>query len=279
MKSLPLLSVLGLVAVFFSCKPNEDPDVIGPNDTNSVVLDFDNRLGGQKLVLGQTTARNGSDEDVTLTTFNYFISNIHLTKDDGTVVRFPDNYFLIRQADVASLKAVLPDVPAGDYRELSFLIGVDSARSAAPVTQRTGVLDLAAFPDDGMYWSWNSGYIFMKLEGTSPAAPPRANGQRQFQWHVGGFGGYSGPTPNNLRRVTLPLGELATVRRNVASEIHLLVDALKVFDGVTPISIAKIAEASVNKTPDIHSPAVARPLADNYARMFVIDHVHNDRQE
>jgi hypothetical protein len=278
MKIISSLALLGLLFVL-SCKPNEDPEAIGAGDKNSVVIEFDNRLGGQKLVLGQTTAKNGSNEDVTLTTLNYFVSNIQLTKDDGTVVKFPENYYLVRQSNVASLKATLPDVPAGNYRELSFLVGVDSARSTAHVSKRTGVLDVAGYGDDGMYWSWNSGYIFMKLEGTSPAAPPRASGQRQFQWHVGGFGGYSGPTPNNLRRVTLPLGELATVRRNIAPEVHLYVDALKVFDGVTSLSIAKTAEASVNKTPDIHSPALAKPVADNYARMFAVDHVHNEKQE
>jgi hypothetical protein len=279
MKAFSLLTLLGFSALLFSCKPTEDPGAIGANDKNNVVLKFDNRLGGQKLVLNQTVGRNASGEEVTITAFNYFISNIHLTKADGTVLKFPDNYYLVRQVDATSQRAVLPDVPAGDYREISFLIGVDSARSAAPVERRTGVLDVASYGDDGMYWSWNSGYIFLKLEGTSPAAPLRANGLRQFQWHVGGFGGYAGPAPNNLRRVTLPLGSTpAQVRRDIAPEIHLLVDALQVFDGVTPISLARTAEASPNRSADIHSPAVAGPVATNYTKMFVIDHVHNDRK-
>lgn len=260
--------LLGLA--FVACQ-KDDPDAFGTTDKNSVNLEFDNRLGGQKLVLGQTTAKNGSGEDLTLTTFNYFISNVSLTKDDGTEVKFPDQYFLIRQADAASLVATLKDVPAGNYKTVSFTVGVDSARSVADVTKRTGVLDVASYGDDGMYWTWLSGYIFMKMEGTSPVVPADPTGQRIFKLHVGGYGGFAAPAPNNLRRVTLPMGgELVKVRKDVAPDIHLFVDALKVFDGTTKISLAT--------TSLVHSPAQARPIADNYKTMFVVDHVHNDKQ-
>jgi hypothetical protein len=266
-----LFSALSLGLLVMACSKKDDPGSYSATDKNSVNLEFDNRLGGQKLVLGQTTAKNGSGEDLTLTTFNYFISNVALTKEDGSVVKFPDQYFLVRQADPASLNATLKDVPAGNYKAVTFTIGVDSARSVSDVSKRTGVLDVAANPDDGMYWSWNSGYIFMKMEGTSPVVPLRASGQRLFQLHVGGFGGMTAPAPNNLRTVTLPVGsELVTVRKDIAPDIHLFVDALKVFDGTTKISLAT--------TNSVHSPSLAGPIADNYKNMFVVDHVHNDPQ-
>ncbi len=269
--SILFAALFGLSAFVVSCQKDENPDAFSATDKNSVTLEFDNRVGGQNLILGQTTAKNASGEEFILTTLNYFISNVSLTKDDGTVVKFPDQYFLIREADAKSLLAKLPDVPAGNYKEVSFVVGVDSARSAANVAARTGVLDVASYGDDGMYWSWNSGYIFMKLEGTSPVVPLRASGQRLFQIHVGGFGGYAAPAPNNLRRVTLPVGsELVKVRKDVAPEIHFYVDAAKIFDGKTKISLAT--------TNDIHSPALTGPVADNYATMFAVDHVHNEKQ-
>ncbi|MBC7892263.1 MAG: hypothetical protein H7Y12_08630 [Sphingobacteriaceae bacterium] len=264
-------ALLGICALVGSCQKDENPDAFSATDKNSVTLEFDNRVGGQNLILGQSIAKNTSGEDFTVTKLNYFISNVALTKDDGTVVKFPDSYFLIREADPQSLLAKLPDVPAGNYKEVSFVVGVDSARSVANVAARTGVLDVASYGDDGMYWSWNSGYIFMKLEGTSPVVPLRASGQRLFEIHVGGFGGYSGPAPNNLRRVTLPVGsELAKVRKDVAPEIHFYVDAAKILDGKTKISLAT--------TNNIHSPSLAKPVADNYTEMFAVDHVHNEKQ-
>ena len=64
------------------------------------------------------------------------------------------------------------------------------------VSQRTGVLDPSGAGAD-MYWTWNSGYIFFKMEGTSPAATGMGN---SFMYHIGGFGGYSAPTINNIKQ-------------------------------------------------------------------------------
>ena len=39
-------------------------------------------------------------------------------------------------------------------------------------------------PTNGMYWTWQSGYINLKLEGTSSACPAR---NHFFQYHLGGY--------------------------------------------------------------------------------------------
>jgi hypothetical protein len=39
-------------------------------------------------------------------------------------------------------------------------------------------------PTKGMYWTWQSGYINFKLEGTSPLCTTRNN---EFQFHLGGY--------------------------------------------------------------------------------------------
>ena len=274
-KSLTQLYIVAIVAslTIVSCQKTGD-DAIDPNTTNTVSVEFDNRVGDQKLVLGTTPYKNSLGEDFTVTTFNYFVSNIALKKEDGTVLKFPDQYFLIRQADASSQTIQLKDVPSGNYGELTFTIGVDSVKSVSPVAQRTGVLDVTSYGDDGMYWAWNSGYLFLKMEGISSMAPVRTSGQRQYQLHVGGYGGgFEGAPklPNNLRTITLPMTTgNATVRANVSPVIHLLVDAKKVFDGPNKLSLAT--------TNSVHSPALGTPLADNYKSMFVVDHVHNDKQ-
>ena len=272
--SLSKLILLAVVASIScaSCKKS-DEDIIDPNATNTVSVEFDNRMGDQKLILGTTPYKNGSGEDFTVTTFNYFISNISLKKDDGTVHKFPNQYFLVRQADAKSQVIQLKDVPSGNYSEMTFTVGVDSLKSISPVTERVGVLDVTSYGDDGMYWSWNSGYLFMKLEGTSAAVPATANIDHKFWLHVGGYGGgWNGgvKTVNNLRTVTLPITSNATVRGTIAPVIHVVVDARNVFDGPNKISLAT--------TNSVHNPAAATPIADNYKTMFVVDHVHNDKQ-
>ena len=272
--SLSKLIVLVVVASvsFVSCKKS-DEDVIDPNTKNSVSVDFENRVGDQKLVLGTTPYKNASGEDFTVTTFNYFVSNISLKNENGTVQKFPNQYFLVRQADAKSQVIQLKDVPSGNYSEMTFSIGVDSVKSLSPVAERIGALDVTGYGDDGMYWSWNSGYIFMKMEGISSAAPVQTSGDRVYRLHIGGYGGgFNGGVKqvNNLRTVTLPIVSKATVRGNIAPEIHLLIDARKVFDGPNKISLAT--------TNAVHSAAPGTPIADNYKSMFVVDHVHNDKQ-
>ena len=261
-----ILAAVFASALIFACTN----DAVDPIDdsTNTVMLEFDNRVGAQKMALGNTIYKNGSGEEFTLTRFNYFISNVALKKADGTLVKFPDQYFLIRQADPTTWEPALQEVPAADYSEISFTIGVDSTRSVSDISARTGVLDPTAYGDDGMYWSWNSGYIFVKMEGASPVVPLNSAGKRAFEMHIGGYGGRAAVAPNNLRTVTLPLNGKATVRKSIAPTIHLVADFLKVFDGPSTITLAE--------TNSVHSPAVAGPIADNYMHMFVVDHVHND---
>lgn len=263
-----LSSTLWALAISFVLVSCEKEDEIGPNDKNSVVLEFDNRVGTQDLVLNTQTYKNAAGEDYTVTKLNYFISNIKLKKADGTEYSIADKYFLIKEQDAKSQAITLSDVPAADYVSVSFLVGVDSLKSISDVAQRTGVLDPASYGDDNMYWSWNSGYIFLKFEGTSPVVAPNAAGARIFQMHAGGFGGRTAVTPNNLRTVRLTASDdVIQVRKSTAPTVHIFADVAKIFAGSTTV---KIAERNM-----IHSPALAGPVANNYAQMFAIDHVHN----
>ncbi len=258
------LAIFATVSII-SCQKEEE---IGPNDKNSLTIEFDNRVGDQKLVLGTTKANNASGEEFTVTTLNYFVSNISLKKENGEVVSFPNQYFLVRQADANSLNVTLKDIPAANYTELNYTIGVDSLKSISDVSQRTGVLDPASYGSDNMYWSWNSGYIFFKMEGISSAAAANAAGEKKYQFHIGGFGGRTSVTPNNLKTVKFPLATAATVRKDIAPAIHMIVDVTKVFSAVNTISLAK---SSV-----IMAPAAGLVVSANYAKAFVLDHVHNE---
>ncbi|WP_420149548.1 MbnP family protein, partial [Spirosoma sp.] len=154
------------------------------------------------------------------------------------------------------------NIPAGDYAGLTFLIGVDSLRSLSDLDKRTDVLDPGL--NNGMYWDWNSGYIFLKLEGKSAAAPAAQN--NEFFYHVGGFGGgYNGKkTINTLRSVTIPfLSNVANVELNTTPTIQLKADVMKVFNGATRLSIAQ--------HPSVMFDTYSTTIADNYAQMFSYD--------
>jgi len=77
------LAIFATVASI-SCQKEEE---IGPNDKNSIMIEFDNRIGDQKLVLGQTKRKNDNGEEFTVTKLNYFISNMALKKENGEVIK------------------------------------------------------------------------------------------------------------------------------------------------------------------------------------------------
>jgi hypothetical protein len=234
-----------------------------PVPTGQLRLAFDNVVGASDLKLGTGTYKNAAGESFVITKFNYYVSNIRLRRSDGTdyVVPQSTSYFLVQEDLPASQTIALTNVPTGDYTGISFLIGVDSLRSLADINERTGVLDPGIATHDPMYWDWNTGYIFMKMEGTSASAPAAQN--NQFFYHVGGFGGgYNGKkTINNLRTVTLPFrSDVVSVQTSIAPTINLTTDALKVFNGPTQLSIGQ------------HSAVMfedySANIATNYAQMI-----------
>lgn len=232
-----LLLTSALVGTFLACQNN-----VGTAETGSLTVSFDNVVGSQDLTLGTGMYQNAAGESFNVTKFNYFVSNIRLQKADGTEYVLPqaNNYYLIQEDKPESQTFTLANIPTGSYTGLSFVIGVDSVRSLADISQRTGVLDPGLGTHEAMYWEWNSGYIFLKLEGTSSAAPAAQN--NLFFYHIGGFGGgYNGKkTINNLRTLTIPFnGDTANVTPSGIPKINLTADVLKVFNGTTTLSIAQ----------------------------------------
>jgi hypothetical protein len=212
---LPVLAFMSIVLVSISsCKKDDN---VTPTGTSSITVEFDNVANGNTLVLGKDYT-NANGDVMNFSMFNYYVSNFSLVKSDGTVFTIPKDscYFLIKEEGGENAEIELKNIPAGDYKELRFMVGVDSLKSVSPVSERTGVLDPAG-DGAGMYWAWNSGYIFVKTEGTSPQAPvDPASGTNKFRYHIGLFGGYTSPTINNLKKFALSDadGEVAEVRSN-----------------------------------------------------------------
>lgn len=264
MKTSFLLALSAAVTIM-SCSKSDTP-AFDPTVKAELSVEFDNIAGAADLQLATGTYTNAAGESFKVNKLVYYVSNFKLTNVDGSVYTVPQDscYFLIDESKPASHQPVL-SVPEGEYKSISFMIGVDSLRNTADISQRTGVLDPAGTAAD-MYWGWNSGYIFFKIEGTSTAI---TTGGGVFMYHIGGFGGYSSATANNTRTVTLDLTVRGTpkVKAGKETNIHLMVDVLKALNGSTNMSFAT--------TPMIHSIAPGVPVANNYTDMFRHDHTEN----
>jgi hypothetical protein len=259
-----IVSAVLLTFLFASCK-KESTNPYNASTKANLTVEFDNIAGASDLQLNTGTYTNASGEKLTVTKLKYYVSNFILTKTDGTVYTVPQDscYFLVDESDATTHEPLLK-VPEGEYNTLSFVLGVDSLRNTKDVSLRTGVLDPTATGGD-MYWSWNSGYIFFKIEGTSPAAAMGGS----FMYHIGGFGGYSTKTFNNIKQVTIDLTDRGTakVKSGKQTNIHLMVDILKMFTGTNTVSIAA--------HPMVMVDAYSTSIADNFIAMFRHDHTEN----
>lgn len=275
------LLLLVLLFILSACSKQDDPTPeFDENNLAPFSVEFDNIVGDRTLSLNNTTSlyTNMAGEKFSISMLQYFISNIKVSTADGKsyAVKQDSSYFLIQSSDKATRFAKVR-VPEGDYTKLTFTIGVDSLRSTMPIDKRTGVLDPAAgggmMDGGGMYWGWNAGYIFFKFEGNSPAISDDVNGdptgKKQFKYHIGGFGGYSAPTINNIKTVTIDLNTagIARVRKGRQSNVHLFVDAMKVFNGTNGFSIAAHPNAMFSE--------FSTKIAVNLTQMFSHDHTEN----
>ena len=263
MKLFSTALLLGaLVASSLTLSSCDDKDKNKPAPVGELDLEFDNVVGAQALVLNTGNYTNAAGNAFTVSKFNYYISNIKLTKADGTEWQEPESYHLVQENVAASQALTLKDVPAGDYAKLTFTVGVDSARNVAGA--QTGALD----PNNEMFWSWNTGYVYTKLEGTSPQSTSTNNG---LTFHIGGF-----KSPNNTIRTVSPALPAATpalqVRADRTPEVHLKVDVLGMFNGQTAANNIDFRTLSTTM-----GGANSVKVANNYAAgMFRIDHVHGN---
>jgi len=269
--------ILAMILIFASgCSKKDAP---APDDTRKGVfsIEFDNIVGDETLGFDPRTYKNAKGETFRIKILRYYISNIKLYKADGSeyVVPQEQSYFFIEGSDKTSRFAKV-DVPEGDYTRVKFIIGVDSARSTMPTEARQGVLSFN--PDeghDGMYWGWNQGYIFFKLEGYCNAISDDQQGDptgnKQFKYHIGGYGGYNpkAPTLNNIKEITMDLNQagIAQVREGLRSNVHLFLDVMKVFNGPYTFSIVQ--------HPNVMFSEFSQNIANNFTSMFTHDHTEN----
>lgn len=276
-RTLLAISAMLLLA---SCSKTTDPvPEFEEQNLAPFSIEFDNIVGERTFSINNTGSlyTNAAGEKFSISMLQYFISNIKVTTAEGKTYTVPQDksYFMVNGADKAT-RFTKVEVPEGDYTKVSFTLGIDSLRSTMDLSKRTGILDPAAgggHDAGGMYWGWNSGYIFFKYEGNSSVISDDVKGdptgKKQFKYHIGGFGGYSAPTINNIKVITIDLNNagIAKVRKDRQSNVHLFVDVMKVFNGKNAFSIAA--------HPNVMFSDYSVNIAANLTELFRHDHTEN----
>lgn len=237
------------------CRKKEDPklpDNPQQERKTNLTFTFKNVVGDKPLSLNDTWYKNENGDSIKIGAYKYYVTNFALVKGDS-VYEVPESYYLINEAKPESKAFTLEDLPAGEYDEVRFLIGVDAAHNTSGA--QTGALD----PANGMFWDWNTGYIMALMEGKSPQAAATGS---TFSYHAAGFKLGTGAQ----RNVRLKLPKKALVAPYYYPNIIIQSDVLEWFKTPNTVSISELSVA-------MSDPNDIKIIADNYADMFTVEDV------
>jgi hypothetical protein len=264
MKITKLAWALLLCVSIISCSSNDDEgDLTG--ETGTLNVKFDNGVGDQDFIFG-TSYNKSNGESYKLTTLKYIISNVRVKDSKGNTFTYPtaDNVFIVDEAkanNAGEIFITLDNVPAADYTEITFGIGIDQTRFALGAEGQGDFLVEAQTA--GMMWSWATGYRFMRFDGTYSDATVT---DEALNVHMGSVG----TSLDNYREVTLTLPNSVRVRETAHPQIHIEADISKVFDGETSVNFA-------DGYNQVHTSAETTPvIAENFKGVFEVHHVHNN---
>jgi hypothetical protein len=138
-------------------------------------ISFIPKWQNQVLELGKYNPISSIDS-VKVDVVKFYITDISFWKQGKQVYASPIKCHLI---DLEINNVVKLNLPLNlSYDTIQFFIGTDSAANSTGA--KAGDLD----PMYGMYWAWQSGYINVKIEGSSSVCKTRKNA---FQYHLGGY--------------------------------------------------------------------------------------------
>lgn len=193
--------------------------------------------------------RNTLGDSLIISRFEYYVSNIKLIADSS--VWQSREYFFVKQLRDSShiLSIDLQNIPSRPYRWVELSIGVDSLKNHSGA--QVGALD----PINGMFWTWNQGYIFLKLEGYYLLPQPPNRG---MVYHIGEDNCYQ------TLRFELPEGW------QVAQGLRLAVELDKLFGGFEQAPI-RLKMPQSQKSISVMGGPKAPKIAENYRYMFTFE--------
>lgn len=207
-------------------------------------------------LVGELTAKYGTtytskDIKFNLSDFRYYISNIVLIKSDGTEYPISDKVLLINPSE---LVYPLDTLPVGNYKGFRFTLGLDSATNHKDPTTYDATSPLAV-QSPSIYWTWSSGYIFMKVEGKYDSTIAQTGPIDQpFFYHIG----------TDMMKQTIDFSSHAfTITEGSNNTIHINMDVLKMLD--------KLDLRTENATHTMDNMPLATKVRNTWASVFDVE--------
>lgn len=224
---------IAIVAIFMSLT------LVQAQAKRGLQLNFKPTFNNNAIKMDDAVYYISNNDTIHITKLKFYISAIKFYYNNKLVFAEKNSYHLIDISDSNTLQLNISKVNNIKFNSLKFNLGIDS------LTNTKGALGGDLDPTKGMYWTWHSGYINFKLEGTSNVCKTRNNA---FEFHLGGF--------------SAPYNSLQTIQLNLQnqSSVTVLVDVSKF-----------LSQINLSKTNAIMTPSKeALELSKAAAKMFSI---------
>lgn len=210
------------------------------------------KVSGSDLEPASLRYQTVAGEIFSITRVSYFVSDFALQRNDGTWLEFSNS---VAWLDCEQNRDTihLPDVPAGEFRTVRFLLGLPPRLNHANIAKIPAGHSLN--PDvNRLYWGWQGGYIFMALEGLWRNGNGELDG---WAFHLA--------RDTNAAQITIP------VPLNLTNEttLQLDFDLAAVLNAPRPLSF----KADGSSTHSRDGDPIAAALVHNLIGAFNVRHV------
>ena len=155
---LNLCSIIILLTICVNCKKSDTSPQPVYNNTQTSTLKINIMFGNQMIIKDSPAYVNTAGNTLSVSLLKFFIGHVYVSYTDGSTDSTMD-YFLVDLNLPNSQTLKINTTQGKTIKTLKFLFGVDSKSNSSG--KQTGALD----PSDGMFWTWNTGYLFYKCEG------------------------------------------------------------------------------------------------------------------
>lgn len=249
------LFIFSLILFTIGCKKDskiETPQATSTANSGTIVFNITAKINNQNVVYNTQMYKGNVTDSFKVSLLKYYLSNFKLKDINNN--EFKINEYVINEHNTSTISFTLNTITPGNYNSLSMLIGVDKEHNISG--SQTGALD----PINGMFWDWNTGYIFFKLEGEYKNS--NTTSLKPITIHVGGF---DGPF-NCLREASLNSIDLKVVN-DKKTIVNMDLNLNELLNNPQALEFDNIAISSNSKD--------AKIIADNYFDMFSVSSIIN----
>ncbi len=215
----------------------------GPAEAARLDLTIDPVYHGEPLRLDSLALTNGAGETFSVTRLSYLLSGFALEREDGTWQEIAGAHAWM---DAATRRQDwrLPEVPAGSYRAIRFQVGPAPEENAANTSTLPPSHPLN--PNvNGLHWSWQTGYIFLALEG-------------HFRAPGGGLEGYVWHLARDPNRTCITIAAPLDLRQDAG--LRLTLDVATLLNAPRPLAFSRDGSATHSRPLDPIAAALVANL-------------------